>query len=240
MKPTAKQAAQALRKHADPVKAKVLQGFFKTGPGEYGEGDVFIGVVVPNTRRVAKEFRDLPLPEIKTLLGSKVHEDRLLALVILVLQFEKSDAKGRQQIYDFYLKNTARINNWDLVDVTCAQIVGAHLFDKSRATLHRLAKSKQLWERRIAIVSTFHFIRRDDFSDCLRLCEALLEDEHDLMHKACGWMLREVGKRDSVELLGFIDRHGPRMPRTMLRYAIERLPVSRRKEILQRPRAPKI
>lgn len=232
-KPTATQAARALRRHADADKARVLQRFFKTSPGEYGAGDVFIGVVVPATRRVGREFHDLALGEIQKLLHSKVHEDRMLAVVILVRQFERGDAATQARIYAFYLKNARRINNWDLVDVSAAQIVGGFLWEQDRAVLKQLVRSQLLWERRIAVIATFYFIRRRDFSDCLDLCRALLNDEHDLMHKACGWMLREVGKRDANVLRGFLQTYSSRMPRTMLRYAIEKFTPAERQKWLK-------
>jgi len=222
-----------LRRFATREKAMVLQRFFKTGTGQYGEGDKFLGVVVPDLRRVMKEFRDAPLSEVTKLLRSPWHEDRLLALLILVDQFERGDDKLRAGIYSLYLKNTRYINNWDLVDLTAPKIVGAHLDGGSRSLLYRFARSGNLWERRIAIIATFHFIRQDEFGDTLALSEALLQDEHDLMHKAVGWMLREVGKRDQRALEGFLKKHHAAMPRTALRYAIERFPEAKRKKYLK-------
>jgi 3-methyladenine DNA glycosylase AlkD len=227
-----------LRSLGNPESAKILQGFFKTGPGEYGEGDVFLGLRVPETRRLAKEFRDAAgLADIKELLQSELHEARLFALMLLVEQFQRGDEPKRREIYDLYLASTNRINNWDLVDVSAAPIVGGWLFARSRAPLHRLAKSKSLWERRISVIATLHFIRQGDFADTLKICELLLDDEQDLMHKACGWMLRETGKRDVKTLERFLDRHAAAMPRTMLRYAIERFPEPRRQHYLRTRRS---
>lgn len=222
-----------LRSFADPVKAGVLKRFFRTGPGEYGDGDVFIGVMVPRIRTAVKEFRGAPLGEIRKLLGSAVHEERMLALLLLVDLYERGDDRRKRAIYGLYLRSTRCINNWDLVDVTAPKIVGDFLQDRSRSPLHRLSRSKSLWERRIAVVSTFHFIRRDDFSDTLRIVEVLLPDGHDLIQKAAGWMLREVGKRDRAALEAFLRKHCRVMPRTMLRYAIERLPEARRRRYLE-------
>ncbi|MEN6458207.1 MAG: DNA alkylation repair protein [Thermoguttaceae bacterium] len=226
---TARKAQQRLRSFADPEQAAILARFFKTGPGQYGEGDKFIGVKVPVTRKVAKEFTSLPLTEIECLLHSEIHEERLLALVILVGQFEKGDNAIKKQIYDLYLANTSYINNWDLVDLSAPQIVGGYLETRSRKPLERLAKSKSLWERRISILATFHFIREGDFADTIRIAKMLLKDKEDLIHKAVGWMLREVGKRDVVVLEEFLGNHCRVMPRTMLRYAIERFPEGKRR-----------
>jgi len=226
-------AQQRLRSLACPKQAALLARFFKTGPGEYGEGDQFIGVKVPVTRKVAKEFKNLPLPEIGCLLHSEIHEERLLALVILVGQFQKGDDATRKSIYDLYLANTRYINNWDLVDVSAPKIVGGYLeTNRSRKPLHRLAKSASLWERRISILATGWFIWRDDFADTLRIAEKLLGDKEDLIHKAVGWMLREVGKRDVAVLDEFLGKHCRVMPRTMLRYAIERFPEEKRRKYM--------
>jgi 3-methyladenine DNA glycosylase AlkD len=221
-------AQQRLRSLADPAVAAILARFFKTGPAQYGEGDRFIGVKVPVIRKVARDFRGLPLPEVECLLHSEIHEERLLALVILVAQFEKADDATRKRIYGLYLANTQHINNWDLVDLSAPQIVGGHLENRSRKPLYRLAKSASLWERRISILATHWFIRHGDFTDTLRIAEKLLKDKEDLIHKAAGWMLREVGKRDVAVLEGFLVEHCRRMPRTMLRYAIERFPEEKR------------
>lgn len=224
---TAQAAQERLQVLASPDDAKLLARFFKTGPGQYGEGDIFLGVRVPAVRKIAKEFRDLPTDEVVTLLHSEIHEVRLLALVILVGQFERK-VSLRRQIYHLYLKNTRHINNWDLVDVSAPQIVGGWLVDKSRKPLDRMARSSELWRRRIAILATFWFIRQGDFADTLQIAAMLLEDCEDLIHKAAGWMLREVGKRDLPALESFLDVHCRAMPRTMLRYAIERLPEKKR------------
>jgi 3-methyladenine DNA glycosylase AlkD len=221
-----------LRSFANSADAAFLPGFFKTGPGQYGEGDRFIGVRVPAIRKVAKEFSSLPLPEVMRLLHSKIHEERLTALVILVLQTEKGDAEIRRRVYELYLANTKHINNWDLVDLSAPQLVGVHLNDKSRKPLYQLAKSSWLWDRRISILATFHFIRQGDHADTLRIAKMLLADKQDLIHKAVGWMLREVGKRDQVALESFLDKDHHIMPRTMLRYAIERFPEKRRQAYL--------
>jgi 3-methyladenine DNA glycosylase AlkD len=208
----------------DPVVAEGHLRFFKCGPGQYGEGDSFLGVMVPPLRGLSKEFSTIAVAEAFELLQSKWHEARILALMILVQQFERGDEKVRRDIYRRYLANTKRINNWDLVDVSASAIVGVHLRERDRAPLLALARSELLWERRIAIIATFDFIRHDDFADTLRIAAMLLDDRHDLIHKATGWMLREVGKRDQVVLERFLRKHARRMPRTMLRYAIERFP----------------
>ena len=221
-----------LRQFATKGKAGVLQRFFKTGPGEYGDGDLFLGVMVPDIRRVAKEFQDAPLEEIKKILASRHHEERLLALLMLVHQFAKGDEALKKRIYGHYQKSTQYINNWDLVDLSAPNIVGTYLLDKSRKPLYAFAKSKDLWKRRIAILSTFTFIRQNDFDDTLRISKILLEDDHDLLHKAVGWMLREIGKRDLRAEELFLKQHYKKMPRTMLRYAIERFPEGKRRDYL--------
>ena len=219
-----------LRKMANPEKAKVLQRFFKTGKGEYGEGDVFLGVTVPQTREVAKKYKDVGLGEVKKLLDSRIHEERLAGLLILVEKYKKD----RKRIYEFYLKNTKAINNWDLVDLTSHEIVGDYLLDKDRRILYKLARSKNLWERRIAIVATHRFIRNNMFDDTLRISEILLDDEHDLIQKAVGWMLREVGKRDRKTEEKFLKTHYKKMPRTMLRYAIEKFDEKKKNFYMER------
>jgi 3-methyladenine DNA glycosylase AlkD len=234
---TARKAQQRLRSFASPEQAAILARFFKTGPGQYGEGDRFIGVKVPTTRKVAREFKNLPLFEVKRLLHSKIHEERLLALVILVGQFEKGDDAIKKQIYNLYLTNTSYINNWDLVDLSAPQIVGGYLQNRSRKPLDRLAKSKSLWERRISILATFYFIREGNFNDTLKIANMLLKDKEDLIHKAVGWMLREVGKRDVAVLEEFLVQHCRVMPRTALRYAIERFPEDRRLAYLNKKAA---
>jgi len=222
-----------LLKLADKKKAELLQGFFKTGRGEYGEGDIFLGIVVPEQRKVAKKYKDIDLNVIQELLNSKFHEHRLVALLILVEKYQKDDSK--KEIVDFYLKNTANINNWDLVDLTAHKILGEYLQDKDRDLLFKLAKSENLWERRISVISTFAFINKGDYEDSFRIAEMLLNDKHDLIHKAIGWMLREVGKRVSQEEEEkFLKKHYRTMPRTMLRYAIERFDEKKRKYYLNR------
>ena len=230
---TAQKIQKYLRQFASKEKAKLLQGFFKTGPGQYGEGDIFLGVMVPNIRLTVKEFADAPIAEVLKLLRSFFHEERLLALLLLVRKFEKGDEVVRKRIYTHYLKNTKYINNWDLVDLSAPKIVGPWLDGRSRSLLYRFARSKYIWERRIAILATFPFIRKGDFADALALSETLLADDHDLMHKAVGWMLREVGKKDVVVLEGFLRKNYDHMPRTALRYAIERFPEAKRKKYLR-------
>jgi 3-methyladenine DNA glycosylase AlkD len=222
-----------LRSLGDEDCARVLRRFFKTGPGEYGEGDTFVGIKVPALRRLAREHQQLDLAEAEALLRSPIHEGRMLALLILVRQFARGDEALRQRIYELYLKNTAHINNWDLVDCSAEHIVGGFLVSRDRGLLDRLAGSSLLWERRIALLAAFHFIKRNDFADTLRLVPKLLGDRHDLIHKAAGWMLREVGKRDFVTADAFLRIHYQRMPRTMLRYAIERFPEERRLQYLK-------
>ena len=229
-----------LRKFASSERAKILARFFKTGPGQYGEGDVFIGATVPQSRAVAKAYKDLLLEEISTLLHSRVHEERLVALFILIEQFkaagQRRDEKTREKIYRFYLDNTAYINNWDLVDLSASRIVGPYLEDKPKDILRKLAPSKSLWERRIAILSTFHFIKQGDPKYSLEIAGMLLQDDHDLIHKAVGWMLREIGKYCSERALTrFLDKHASTMPRTALRYAIEKFPEGKRRKYLTRP-----
>jgi 3-methyladenine DNA glycosylase AlkD len=235
MRPLTSQDLQTrLRALGDPADAAFLAGFFKTGPGQYGEGDVLIGVRVPAIRKVAREFKGLPLRQLQRLLHSAIHEERLAALVILVMQADEGDAKTAKAIYDLYLANTKFINNWDLVDVSAPQVVGAYLADKSRRPLRRLARSPSLWERRISILATFYFIRSGELADTLQIAEMLLGDREDLIHKAAGWMLREVGKRDVAALERFLHRHARAMPRTMLRYAIEKFPREKRRRFLTR------
>lgn len=217
----------------NPHKAKILSSFFKTGKGQYGEGDVFYGITVPESRKIAKAYASLPLPEIKKLLGSKIHEERLISLFILLSHFEKADDIEKEKLFSFYLANTKHINNWDLVDTSAYKIVGAYLLDKETSLLTELARSKNMWERRIAVVSTFAFIRKNKCKETLRMATLLLEDKEDLMHKAVGWMLREVGKRDLVTLEAFLLPHYKTMPRTMLRYAIEKFPEITRKKYLK-------
>lgn len=235
---TAEAMIGRLRELGDPAVAAQSQRFFKTGPGQYGEGDRFLGIRVPVLRKLARAFRGAAAAEVPALLGSPFHEARLLALLMWVDRYRRGTEAERQAIYDAYLTHTGRINNWDLVDVSACQVVGAHLEARERAPLVRLARSTSLWERRIAIVATFHFIRHHDYGDTLNLAERLLGDDHDLIHKATGWMLREVGNRDRAVLSGFLDRHCRAMPRTMLRYAIERYPEPERQAYLRGARRP--
>ncbi len=223
------QVKAELEELSDPEHAMKLQGFFKTGEGEYGEGDFFLGVRVPDQRRIAKKYRNIPLTDVLELLRSQIHEHRLTALFILTEQFNKGDEEDRRRIVDLYLSNTTYVNNWDLVDSSAHKILGAWLVDKPRRVLYELAGSENLWKRRISIISTFAFIQHGDLVDALALSEALIDDGHDLIHKASGWVLREVGKKDQSVLEEFLLEHYKKMPRTMLRYAIERLPEERRR-----------
>ncbi len=221
-----------LRALASPDTAAILQRFFKTGVGQYGEGDVFLGIKVPPLRALAKRYRDAKLDVVSNLLTSRYHEERLFALLLLMQFYQHGTDTEQSSAYELYLNNTQRINNWDLVDLSAPHIVGRHLQDRPRQVLLKLACSSSLWERRIAILATFHFIRLNDFDDTLHIAEILLQDEHDLMHKAVGWMLREVGKRDLAAEEDFLQKHYHDMPRTMLRYAIERFPEQRRRQYL--------
>lgn len=232
---TAEDVQQALQKVADPQKAKILARFFKTGPGEYGEGDCFIGVVVPAQRLIAKEFRELPLNEVLKLLQSKLHEERLCALLILTYKYPKLNEQEKKQVIAFYLKHVKFINNWDLVDLSAPKLLGQYLLEQhsERKILYKLAKSQNLWERRIAILATYSFIKRKEFTDTLKLAELLLTDKQDLLHKAVGWMLREVGKLDQKAEEEFLRKHAEKMPRTMLRYAIERFEEKLRRRYLE-------
>lgn len=230
--PTLKALRKELYGLANPADAKFLRGFFKTGPGQYGEGDKFLGLRVPALRRLARNYAELSRDDVLRMLASPWHEERLLALVIMVDAYESGDATERKLVHRDYLANTRYINNWDLVDASAGGIVGAHLEAGNIALLVRLARSEDMWERRIAIVSTFYFIKRDQFGPTLIIAELLLHDSHDLIHKAVGWMLREVGKRDRKVLDGFLRNHYHGMPRTMLRYAIERHPEALRKKYL--------
>jgi len=222
-----------LKQLANKEKAEVLQRFFKTGPGEYGEGDVFIGVKVPDLRKVAKDFRDISTEDVIVLLESAIHEERLLALLILVRKYVKGNETAKKRIYRLYLKKTKFINNWDLVDVTAHHIVGDYLMDKNKAPLYRLAKSEDLWERRIAILATFYFIKHGKYEETLKIAKILLTDKEDLIHKAVGWMLREIGKRDMIFEEMFLKQHYKEMPRTMLRYSIEKFPEPKRQKYLK-------
>jgi 3-methyladenine DNA glycosylase AlkD len=230
--PTLAAVRKRLRELGDPVDAEFLQRFFKTGAGEYGEGDRFLGIRVPVTRQLSREFRDLPLDDVVRLLHEPWHEARLLAVILLANAYATGNLTQREAIFRRYLDNADRVNNWDLVDSSAPQIVGAHLATRPRALLDTLARSKDLWERRIAIVATQRLIRAGEFHDTMRLAKALLGDEHDLIHKAVGWMLREVGDRDPAMLEDFLETHAHEMPRTMLRYAIEKMPATRRRKYM--------
>ena len=222
-----------MRKLANKKIAEHSQRFFKTGKGQYGEGDIFLGIRVPVLRKIAKKFRRISLAEVSKLLESKFHEERLLSILILVNLFKLGDEDDQELIYELYLDKTRYINNWDIVDISAGNIVGEFLFEKDKAPLYRLVFSENLWERRIAIVATFYFIKNDEFDDTLKIAEILFTDKEDLIHKAVGWMLREVGKRVIEIEEEFLEEHYLKMPRTMLRYAIERLPETRRKMYLK-------
>lgn len=224
-----------LKAKTNKNKAKILQKFFKTGPGEYGEGDIFLGVVVPETRKIAKKYyNEINLPEIQKLLNSKIHEERLCALLVLVEKFQKGNLKEKERIFKFYLKNTGNINNWDLIDLSADKIVGAYLLDKNKSILKNLAKSKNLWERRIAVLATFNFIKNNEFKPTLEIAKILLGDNQDLIQKAVGWMLREIGKRSLKTERDFLKKYAPKIPRIMLRYAIEKFPNHKRKKYLSK------
>ncbi len=229
---TAKHISEILRDLADPTIAEHSQRFFKTRKGQYGEGDNFLGIRVPILREQAKQFSDMPLKEGRSVLKSAFHEERLCALLILVQKFAKGAEKERAAIYTLYIKNTKYINNWDLVDSSAHQIVGGFLADKDKQPLYTFTQSKSLWERRIAIIATYHFIKKNQFNDALSISKSLLKDKEDLIHKAVGWMLREVGKRDLATEQTFLQLHYKQMPRTMLRYAIEKFPERERKKYL--------
>jgi len=224
-----------LKKSADSEKEKVYRRFFKTGKGEYGEGDRFLGITVPHLREISRKYQNLDLAEIQKLLDSKIHEHRLSALIILRLKYSsyaKASADKQKSIVKFYLRNTKKINNWDLVDLSCHHILGHWLLDKGRKILYKLAKSNNIWEKRIAIISTFAFIRENQFIDTLEISKTLLNDKHDLIHKAVGWALREIGKKDKKTETDFLNKYYKAMPRTMLRYAIEKFSDKERKHYL--------
>lgn len=229
---TAQEISRLLRKLADPERAAHSARYFKTGRGEYGEGDKFLGIRVPEIRAQVKKCESTSLAEIQTLLMSVFHEVRLFALLLLVRKFAKGDDQEKAAIYDLYLKHTHRVNNWDLVDSSASRIVGSYLETRDRKILYKLVKSASLWERRIAVIATFHFIGKGQFDDALKLAGQLLNDEEDLIHKAVGWVLREIGKRDVAVEKAFLQPHCKTMPRTMLRYAIERFPGQERKMYL--------
>jgi len=214
-------------------KAQILQKFFKTGPGQYGEGDIFLGITVPILRKTAKEHLELSFSELQKLLNSKIHEERLLALLILVLRYPKTDPKEKEETYNFYLKNLKNINNWDLVDLTAPQIVGEYLLKRKKEPLYHLAQSEHLWSRRISIIATFQFIKNHEFNCTLKIAKTLLLDQQDLIQKAVGWMLREIGKRELQAEEQFLKKHYLKMPRTMLRYAIEKFEETKRQQYLK-------
>lgn len=228
-----REAQAALRKLADPEKARSAQRFFKTGKGEYGEGDRFLGITVPQVRTLARRYSELTLPEILSLLPSPYNEQRLLALLLLVQLYRKSEPAAQPAVYRSFLQQTRWINNWNLVDSCAHEIVGEHLRTRSRAPLYRLVCSRSMWERRIAIVATLQFIRAGEVEETYRLAELLFADPEDLLHKATGWMLRETGKKNRPALEKFLQRHARQMPRTMLRYALEHFSPSRRRSYLE-------
>jgi hypothetical protein len=222
-----------LRRHANKEHAAVAQRFFKTGPGEYGEGDLFLGVRIPAIRKLVKTCPETQASYLKPLLQSPIHEERMLVLLILVRNYARGDGRVKRDIFDIYWENRGFVNNWDLVDASAQHIVGAFLEKKSKKPLYQLVSSRVLWDRRIAIMATFRYIRGHSFSETLKIAEMLIHDQEDLIHKAVGWMLREVGKRDLVEEEFFLQRYYETMPRTMLRYAIETFPESKRQAYLK-------
>lgn len=230
---TRKNLEAELKKLGDPVKAKFVAGYFKTGKGEYGEGDKFLGITVPLQRKVAKKYKDLSLADTQQLLRSPIHEFRQTALLILTDKYEAADPIIQKKIVSLCLKNTKYINNWDLVDTAAPYILGEFLFEKYKSILYKLAKSKNIWERRLAIIATAAFIKRGSFADTLKISEMLLKDSHDLIHKAVGWMLREVGNKNMQVEKDFLDKHSAQMPSVMLRYAIEKMDPPTRQKYLQ-------
>ena len=223
-----------LKKHARPNKIAIYKNFFKTGKGEYGEGDEFIGVTVPDTRKIAQSFTNIKRKDLISLLNSKIHEERMCGLMILTYQYASTkDISEHKSIVEFYIKNRYASNNWDLIDCIVDRILGPWLIDKDKDLIYDYAKSLNLWERRISIITTFHFIKNNKFEDTIKISEILLNDKHDLIHKAVGWMLREMGKRDKKELENFLKKHYKTMPRTMLRYSIEKFPENIRKKYLK-------
>jgi 3-methyladenine DNA glycosylase AlkD len=229
---TAQEISSLLRTLADPERAAHSARYFKTGPGEYGEGDRFLGIRVPEIRAQVKKCEAVTLKDIQTLLKSALHEERLFALLLLVRKFAKGDDKEKAAVYDLYVNNMDRVNNWDLVDSSASQIVGGYLVARDRQILYKLAKSASVWERRIAVIATFQFIGENQFEDALKLARQLLNDDEDLIHKAVGWMLREIGNRNPAVEKFFLQLHYKKMPRTMLRYAIEKFPEQERRKYL--------
>jgi len=231
---TALQIQKELEALSTPEKREYLPYFFKTGKGQYGEGDKFLGVVVPDTRTVAKKNKDIDFTVVADLLDCEYHECRLCGLLILVERFKKAKEDDRKEIFDFYLSKTTRINNWDLVDLSAKDIIGEYLVDKDRSILYKLAESPLLWDQRIAVLATFAFIRRGDLKDIFALSEKLMGHKHDLMHKAIGWMLREAGKKNKSVLFDFLDKHYKVMPRTMLRYSLEKFTPEERAHYMKK------
>ena len=230
---TTREIRTRLRRLGNKKRAKLSQRYFKTGPGEYGEGDIFLGITAPVLRTLAKEYQDLALADIIDLLRSAIHEERLLALLLLVRTYARADVDIKRRIYELYLQNTRYINNWDLVDLSAMHIVGTFLMGKSKKPLHDLATSNNMWERRIAVMATFYFIKGGEFAASLTIARKLLTDKEDLIHKAVGWMLREIGKRNLRIEEQFLKKHYQKMPRTMLRYAIEKFPEAKRQRYLK-------
>jgi len=228
------QLKKEIKKLSNLKQAKILQRFFKTKKYEYGEGDIFLGVNVPMQRKTSDKFQKLPLKDLEKLLNSKIHEYRMTSLLILIKQYEKANEQEKKTIFDFYLNNIKNINNWDLVDISAPKIIGDYLLNKPRDILYKLARSKNLWEKRIAVLSTLTFIRNNEFDDTFKIAKILLSDESDLIHKAVGWMLREIGKRDQKIEEKFLKKHYLRMPRTMLRYSIEKFDEKKRKFYLSK------
>ncbi len=225
--------ASAIKAKASPIRAKHSQRFFRTAKGEYGAGDKFLGLTVPELRKIAKQYKDLPLQSVEKLLESPFHELRLGALFIMVSQFERGDEETKKNVFNFYMSHLQHVNNWDLVDCSAHKIVGGWLLDRDKKILYKLAKSDNLWKKRVSMVATWWFIRAGKLNDTFTLGEILLHDDHDLIHKAVGWMLREAGKKDVVQLEAFLAKHYKTMPRTMLRYAIEKFPERQRKMYLK-------
>ena len=232
--PIAEDVKKELKKLENKKLKELLQGYFKTGKGEYGEGDIFLGIKVGPQREIASRYKDLSLKDIKELLDSRIHEYRLTALLILINKYNKTDEKGKKEIFETYMKKRGRINNWDLVDLSAPKIVGSYLADKDRKILYVLAKSENVWDRRISIISTFAFIRSNDFKDAVSMAEILVKDKHDLIHKAVGWTLREIGKRNLKIEEEFLKKHYKKMPRTMLRYSIEKFDNKKKKFYMQK------
>ncbi|MBN2102332.1 MAG: DNA alkylation repair protein [Candidatus Aenigmarchaeota archaeon] len=231
---TLKNLRSDMKKLSNSEKAKLYSRYFKTGKGEYGEGDIFIGLTVPEQRKLSKEYKGLSLNDIQELLKSKIHEERLTGLLILVLQYKKADEKLKGKIVEMYLSNTKNINNWDLVDLSAPNIPGDYFLKRERSFIYKLSKSKNLWEKRIAVLSTFAFIKNEEFDDSLKIAEILMNDKHDLIHKAVGWMLREIGKKDQFAEEKFLKKYHKAMPRTMLRYAIEKFNSEKREVYLRK------